>query len=243
MFFAASSGGVRVERAALVVTVAAATTLLTGWSAGSSRYAASGGCGTSAGYSYAGFQHAYPAPGIRATITTLSRPEVESGHVAAWVGIGGRGLGAGGTDAWIQIGVSSFSDGPSELFYEVNSAGAGVRYTPLGVPAGVRYRVAVRELAARRGWWQAWLDGNPVSPAIHLPGSSGRWRPIATAETWDGGRRVCNRFAYRFAAVAVGTRSSWSGFVVGHRFQDPGYRAMRMTSSMFMARAMERPGS
>jgi hypothetical protein len=242
MSFAASSGGVRAERAALVVTVAAAT-LAAGWSAGPGRSATPAGCGTSAGYSYAGFQHAYAAPGIRATITTLERPVVESGHVAAWVGIGGRGLGAGGTDAWIQIGISSFADGPTELFYEVNSSEAGVRYMPLGVPEGARYRVAVRELATRRGWWQAWLDGKPVSPAIHLPGSSGRWRPIATAETWDGGRRVCNRFAYRFAAVAVDTHSSWSRFVVGYRFQDPGYRAVRMTNSMFMARAVERPGS
>lgn len=237
MSFAASSGGVRAERAALVVTVAAATALATGWSAGPSRSAASATCGTSAGYSYAGFQHAYPARGIRATVSPLERPEVESGHVAAWVGIGGRGLGAGGTDAWIQIGITSFADGPSQLFYEVSTYGAGIRYTPLGVAAGVRYRVAVRELATRRGWWRAWLDGEPVSPEVHLPGSSGRWRPIATAETWDGGRRVCNRFAYRFASVAVVTRSSWSGFVVGYRFQDPGYRVVRTTDATFVARA------
>jgi hypothetical protein len=237
MSFAASSGGVRAERALFVVTVAAATVLASGWSAGPTRSAVSAGCGTS-GYSYAGFQHAYGAPGIRATVTPLERPEVESGHVAAWVGVGGRGLGAGGTDAWIQIGISTFSDGASHLYYEVNRHQAGVRYTPLGVPVGVRHRVAVRELAARRGWWRAWLDGKPVSPAVHLAGSSGRWRPVATAETWDGGRRVCNSFAYRFAAVAVVTGGSWSRFVVGHRFQDPGYRVVRTTKSVFVARAV-----
>lgn len=236
MSFAASRGGVRVERALLVVTVAATTAFASAWSAGATPSAASGGCGTS-GYSYAGFQHARAAPGIRATVTPLERPEVESGHVAAWVGVGGRGQGAGGTDAWIQIGISTFSDGASQLYYEVNRNRTGPRYTPLGVAVGVLHRVAVRELASRRGWWRAWLDGKPVSPAVHLPGS-GRWRPIATAEAWDGGRRVCNRFAYRFAAVAVVTRGSWSSFVVGHRFQDAGYRVVRTTSSMFVARAV-----
>ena len=238
MSYAASSGGVRTERALFVVTVVAATVLASGWSAGPTRVTASAGCGI-AGYSYAGFQHAYQAQGIRATLTPLERPEVESGHVAAWVGIGGRGLGTGGTDAWIQIGISSFSDGPSQLFYEVSSYGTGVRYTPLGASVRVRYRVAVRELETRRGWWRAWLDGKPVSAAVHLPGSSGRWRPIATAETWDGGRRVCNRLAYRFAAVAVVTRGSWSRFIVGYRFQDPGYRVVRATNSMFVARAVD----
>ena len=239
MSFAASSGGVRAERALLVVTVAAATAFVSGWTAGPTPSAVSSRCGTS-GYSYAGLQHAYASPGIRATVTPLERPEVESGHVAAWVGVGGGGMGAGGTDAWIQIGISTLSDGASQLYYEVNQHQTGPRYTPLfvGVPVGVRHRVAVHELATRRGWWRAWLDGKPVSPAVHLPGSSGRWRPIATAETWDGGRRVCNRFAYRFASVAVVTRGSWSKFVVGHRFQDPGYEVARRTSSVFVARAL-----
>src|SRR5918995_4392858 len=153
MSFAASRDGIRVERALLVVTVAAATAFVSGWTAGPTPSAVSSRCGTS-GYSYAGLQHAHAAPGIRATVTPLERPDVESGHVAAWVGVGGRGLGAGGTDAWIQIGVSSFSDGASHLYYEINRPGAGPRYTPLDVPLGVRHRVAVRELATRRGWWR-----------------------------------------------------------------------------------------
>ena len=237
MSFAASRGGVRAERALLVVTVAATTAFAAGWTAGPTASAVAGRCGAS-GYSYAGLQHAYAAPGIRATVTPLERPEVESGHVAAWVGVGGSGLGAGGTDAWIQIGISTLSDGASLLYYEVNRPQTGPRYTPLDVPVGVRHRVAVLELPTRRGWWRAWLDGKPVSPAVHLPGSSGHWRPIATAETWDGGRRVCNRFAFRFAAVAVVTRGAWSRFVVGHRFQDPGYVVARTTSSVFVARTV-----
>jgi hypothetical protein len=50
------------------------------------------------------------------------------------------------------------------------------------------------------------LDGKPVSPVIVLPGSHGSQRPIATAESWDGGVIGCNRFSYRFTGLAAATR-------------------------------------
>jgi hypothetical protein len=39
-------------------------------------------------------------------------------HVAAWVGIGGEGLGPGGATEWIQAGLSAFPDGRTELNYD-----------------------------------------------------------------------------------------------------------------------------
>lgn len=226
------------RNACLLAGVAAAAS--SGALVGDGQGATGGACGVP-GYSYAGFQDAQTAHGIRATLMPLARPQVESGHVAAWVGVGGTGLGAGGSDAWIQIGLSSFSDGVSRLYSEVNQPSIGPRYTELatGVSVGARHRVVVLEVASRPGWWRVWLDGTPASTPLYLPGSTRRWRPIATAETWDGGRRVCNRFAYRFERVAVvkARGGSWTPFVVGHRFQGPGYRVLLERPGVFSARA------
>lgn len=193
------------------------------------------------GYSYAGFQAATPAHGVRADVVALGRPHVESGHVAAWVGVGGPGQGPGGSDAWIQVGLSAFEGTGSRLYFEVNRPGVGPRYTELraNVEPGSRHRLAVLEVSRKPGWWRVWVDGKPVSKRLYLPGSSGRWRPIATAETWDGGRRVCNRFVYRFdgLSVAGAPGGSWRRFLTAHRFQDPGYRVVR-GSRGFLARAI-----
>ena len=198
-------------------------------------------CGR-AGYSYAGFQATGPAHGVRADLVALGRPYVQSGHVAAWVGVGGPGQGAGGSDAWIQVGLSAFEGTGSRLYFEVNKPGVGPRYREVraSVAPGSRHRIAVLEVSRRPGWWRVWVDGRPVSKPVYLPGSSGRWRPIATAETWDGGRRVCNRFVYRFDGLSVaGSRGgSWRRFVSGHRFLDPGYRIVNQRHG-FLARAVQ----
>src|SRR5215217_7145627 len=81
-------------------------------------------CGR-AGYSYAGFQATSPARGVRATIAALGAPQVENGHVAAWVGVGGPGQGAGGSDAWIQVGLSAFHGTDGKLYFETNRPGLG----------------------------------------------------------------------------------------------------------------------
>jgi hypothetical protein len=191
------------------------------------------------GYSYAGLQAVRPAHGVRAEIVALGSPQVQSGHVAAWVGVGGPGQGQGGADAWIQVGLSAFQGEGSRLYLEINRPGIGPRYTQLRsfVPAGSRFRVAVRETRGRPGWWSAWVNGRRASQEVYLPGSSGRWRPIATAETWDGGRRVCNLFAYRFnRLVVVAPGRTWRRFERGYRFQDPGYRVLSSRSG-FVARA------
>lgn len=182
------------------------------------------------GYSYAGLQAVRPAHAVRAEVVALGAPYVESGHVAAWVGVGGPGQGKGGTDAWIQVGLSAFQGEGSRLYLEVNRPGVGPRYTELRshVPAGSRFRIAVREVRGKPSWWAVWVNRKRVSNPVYLPGSSRRWRPIVTAETWDGGRRVCNLFRYRFDDVLVVNARSrlWRPFERGYRFQDPGYRVL-----------------
>lgn len=225
-------------RGAVGALAVALTSLVAGAaSAADSRLAP---CGRT-GYSYAGFASAEPAHGVRAELTALSEPSVAGGHVAAWVGVGGPGAGPGGSDAWIQVGVSAISNlADSALYLEIVRPGNAPRYTPLGdVRPGQAHDVAVLEVAGRPGAWRVWVDGKARTPAIELPGSSGRWRPIATAETWDGGRRVCNRFDFSFRRVRVAGHpgGSWRPFVGGQRFQDPGYRVIARSASSFRARA------
>jgi hypothetical protein len=194
--------------------------------------AAVASCGR-AGYSYAGFQAVAPAHGVRADVVAVGAPQVESGHVAAWVGVNGA-------TSWIQVGFSAFRGSGSKLYYEINRPGVGPRYTQVqdDVEAGSHHRLAVLEVFGHRGWWRVWVDGAPVSQPVFLAGSSGRWRPIATAETWDGGRRVCYLFSYKFGRVAVAGRGgAWRRFQRGYRFQDPGYRVLSATNG-FLARAV-----
>ncbi len=63
---------------------------------------------------------------------------------------------------------------------------------------------------------------------VRMRGSSGRWAPIATAESWNAGTPACNAFGFRFERVSVsyGGGGSWRPFVSGHRFLD-GTHALR----------------
>jgi hypothetical protein len=196
-------------------------------------------CGNEAGYAYAGFQSAKRGHGIRATLVSLGNPNVRNGHVAAWVGVGGFGLGPNGTNQWLQVGLNAFRGTGSNLYYEVTTGGAAPRYHEIAanVAPGLRHRVAVLEIGTRPNWWRVWVNGKPASPAIHLPGSSGRFQPIATAETWDGGSHACNGFKYRFdgLGVAAARGGSWQRFVQAHRFEDRGYRVISSASSFVAA--------
>ena len=215
---------------------AAACSLLAALSSPADAASAAGleSCGTQ-GYAYAGFQSARRGYGIRATLAALATPRVSEGHVAAWVGVGGIGLGPNGGNQWLQVGMNAFHGTGTNLFYEVVAGGTAPRYHEIaaGIAPGVRHRVAVLEMTKRPHHWRVWVDGKPVSGPIYLDGSSGRFEPIATAESWDGGTRACNRFAYRFShlAVAASRGGSWQRFVDAHRFHDRGYRLVRSTAS------------
>jgi hypothetical protein len=87
-------------------------------------------------------------------------------------------------------------------------------------------------MAGRPGWWRVWVDGRPATKPVHIHGSSGRWRPVATAESWDGGQSACNGFAYRFEGVAVahGRGGAWQPFAPRFRFLHAGYGLRRLAS-------------
>lgn len=191
------------------------------------------------GYSYAGLESAARAYGVAATVTSLAPPRVESGHVAAWVGVGGHGAGPGGSDAWIQVGLSAFPGSSGRLYYELKRPETPVRYVELGapVPAGERHRVAVLELASKPNWWRAWVDGRPVTPPVLLRGSHGSWKPVATTESWDGGRPACNRYRYRYERVMLASRAGggWTALSTTHVIRSPRYRVIRRPPAGFDA--------
>jgi hypothetical protein len=176
------------------------------------------------GYSYAGHQSSYRGHGVRATIELTRAPAVEAGHVAGWVGVGGPGQGASGGDAWIQAGIASMPGMQPFLYAEITREGRDPEFMLLeeSVAIGRGHRVAVLEMSGRAGWWRVWVDGQAVTEPVRLRGSSGRWAPIATSESWNAGTSSCNSFGFRFERVSVsyGGGGSWRPFVSGHRFLD-----------------------
>lgn len=191
------------------------------------------------GYTYAGRLSATRAHGVRAELTALADPHVAAGHVAAWVGVGGVGEGPNGTNAWLQVGLSAFRASGNRLYYEVARPGVPPTYHELAADVGTgdRLRVAVLEMNQRPNYWRVWVNGKAVSDAVHLPASHGRWRPIATAESWAGVGSACNRFTYRFERVRVAAAAggSWRSFVGGHTFLDSRYRLLDRGGSTFVA--------
>src|SRR5262245_51235522 len=157
-------------------------------------------------FSYAGLQADDTAHGVRATITPLASPSVDNGHVAGWIGVGGVDAGPRGTAEWLQTGLASFA--PSNemfVYYEVTIAGKSPMYHELkaDVKPGEKHDLAILEVRGHDSWWRVWVDGKPVTKAIHLPGSHGKWYPQATAENWNGGTGTCNSYAYGFSNVRL----------------------------------------
>jgi hypothetical protein len=209
--------------------------------AGESGTATAGGssaCGHDAdgnGYTYAGHQSTTTAHGVRATITPTRALNVAAGHVAGWVGVGGPGQGANGEDAWLQVGIASVEGTQPFVYAEIARDGRQPQFMLLreGLRIGESHRVAVLETSGRPGWWQVWVNGNPATKPLRIEGSSGRWAPIATAESWDGGRGACNRFAFRFERVSVsyGAGGAWRQFVPGYQFLDGGHELQALATT------------
>ena len=187
------------------------------------------------GYTYAGHQASHHGHGVRATVTPTRALEVQAGHVSGWVGVGGPGQGANGEDAWIQVGIASMNGMEPFLYAEITRGGRTPQFILLeaGAKIGQPRSLAVLEMGRKPGFWRVWVDGTPRTKPVRLRGSSGRWAPIATAESWNGGEAACNRFAYRFERVSVsyGGGGSWKPFVSAHRFLDSGYQLRALATA------------
>lgn len=189
-------------------------------------------------YSYAGIVGRKTARGVVATLELTALPQIVHGHIAAWVGVGGVGLGPRGTNAWLQVGFAATESQESALYYEV----ARPRQTPslieLGrdVAVGQGHRVGVIELQRRPGWWRVWIDGSAVTAPIYLASSHDRWAPVATSESWNGGVTSCNAFAYRFTNIrALPARSTWHPLLDAYAIETPGYSVQRgLAANMFV---------
>jgi hypothetical protein len=229
-------GGVTVR---LLLALLLASLVLAALSAASRPATAGGVCGggvaAKSGYSYAGHQATRTGHGVRATISAVRAPEVAGGHVAGWVGLGGPGQGPNGSDMWIQTGIASMPDLGTFLYAEVARPGRRPTFMLLedDVPVGATRRLAVLEMSKRPERWRIWVDGEPVTAPIHLRGSSERWAPIATAESWSGGGPSCNRFAFRFERVSVshGRGGSWFAFRPGYHFRDGNYELRQLAAA------------
>jgi len=201
---------VRVNVGLVFAAVLAAVTVGT---ASPERGTSSEGCGQGAvgagRYAYAGYQAASSAHGVRATITALSIPNVGAGHVAAWIGVGGPDSGPGGTDSWLQAGVAALPGGEPFVYAEVvhPDRPPELRTIASNVAPGRAHRLAVLEIKQRPGWWRVWVDGSVVVEAIRLLGTVGGWKPIATAESWNGSHSASRTSCLQTREAAHGVHS------------------------------------
>jgi hypothetical protein len=213
--------------------VAALAVFLSPAGANSSSLACGSGTHGSQGYAYAGLQSKRVGSGVRATITALREPSVAAGHAAGWIGVGGPGAGPNGETMWLQTGVAAMPGTPLMVYAEITRPGRDPAFVPLhqDVAVGESHRLAVLEISRRPGVWRVWLDGQPVTDPIVLPGSHRRWEPLATAESWNGGAATCNGFRFRFERVGVARSlgGSWQPFVPGTTFRDRGYQVRQLS--------------
>ena len=208
-----------------------------GLAAGERKVQAAHGCW--AGYSYNGVQSTGRAYGVSATLTLGAHSVVSNGHVAAWIGVGGAGLGPGGSDEWIQAGIAHDAGGLDVLYYEYKQPGDSVAtYVRLfNVAPGKSHSLVVYERGGRRDSWRVIVDGTKVSSPIRLPGSHGRFQPVATAENWDGGvSGSCNGYDFDFSNLAVRSQyaGAWQAFDLSRVLRDPAY-AIKLRASGFTA--------
>jgi hypothetical protein len=168
-----------------------------------------GGAARGPGYTYAGVVSPSAVGGVAATVS-VDFVDVHGGHVAAWVGVGGPGLGPHGIDEWIQVGVDTIAGTTgTKVYYEVKR-GVAYRYgeLPLSVGMGEQHRLEVLESAAHPGWWRARVDGSPIGPLVFLPGSHGAWPAQIVAENWILAASDCNSFGFQFSRLTTRTAAA-----------------------------------
>jgi hypothetical protein len=222
----------------LLVPVAAATLAAACSLALPQRSGAAVTCASST-YSYAGVSSINARYGVAASISAVRRPTVLKGHVAAWVGVGGAGLGPGSTDEWLQVGISARPGEDPALYYEVALPNRAPRYVMLKghLPIAKTFDVSVLESRSHPGSWRVWVNGAKMTAPIYLPGSHGAWKPIATAESWSGDAGgSCNAFAFKFQRINVATKpgGGWQP-IKGRVLADAGYRVEHEPQSALLA--------
>jgi hypothetical protein len=217
--------------AALLTTLAAAlvavlATILPATAAASAATCGSGANG-SPGYAYAGHQSASISHGIRATITPTRKPSIANGHVAGWIGVGGPRQGPNGETMWLQTGIAGIPGMGLVVYAEITRPGADPVFIPLAenVSPGQSVKLAVLEVSRRPDYWRVWLNGQAATQPIHLRGSTKQWKPIATAESFNGNAGACNTFGFRFEQVGLARSKggTWRTFQPGFRFLDRGF--------------------
>jgi hypothetical protein len=160
------------------------------------------------GYSYGGYAGRDGVAGVAATISATALPAVWTGHVAAWIGVGGIHQGLHGASEWLQAGIAAFPRVGLHLYVEEVSRGEARRFVDLG-PAVVGRRYRVRVVETGHDLWRAFVDGRRVGESAYLPTAGGSWRPVATAESWAAGSSTCNRYTYRFDGVTALQSRVW----------------------------------
>jgi hypothetical protein len=188
------------------------------------------------GYTYAGLYTDKPVSGVAASLSMENMPNVDGGHVAAWVGVGGSGLGPGGVDEWLQVGLASFEQPEARLYYELTLPGKNPKFTELasGIKPGEVLHVAVLELPFQPNDWIV-ITPKGIEGPFHLPASHGKWGPVATGESWAKGGSLCNTYSYRFDGVQVASGHGWTPMRHSLKLQDRGWRVHRLSPSSFSA--------
>jgi hypothetical protein len=169
-------------------------------------------------YLYGGVQSFGHVTGIAATLTPLTQPQVASGHVAAWVGVGGPGGGTGGIDDWLQAVVNGFEDGRMTVYIELRR-GAYYYYRRVFTPLrlGLAHRFALRQTTPGR--WRGLRDRQTVGRHRLDPQ---RWPGQETTESWKVRGGSCNRFRYRLTTIRVLHDERWRALASLLRFSDAG---------------------
>jgi hypothetical protein len=198
-----------------------------------------------AGYRYAGVYTTKPVAGVAASLTMLAKPSVAAGHVAGWVGVGGAGLGPGGTDEWLQVGFASFDRPDGRLYYELALPHQQPKFVELasGIQPGQEIRVAVLELPFHPNQWVV-VTPQGIAGPFELPRSHRRWSPTATGESWArSGAPVCNSYDYRFHDVQLDANGDWQALAHASVLQDSGWVVQRESPSTFVARSAPTRGA
>jgi hypothetical protein len=223
----------------LRILAAAGAALAAACAAALPAQAAPAGCGATS-YSYAGVLSPTATSGVGARLSSSRLPNVASGHVAGWVGVGGAGMGPNSSDEWLQVGISATADAGQTLYYEVARPNQAPRYVTLraNIPVGKAFDVAVLESQAHSGSWRVWVNGVAVTSTIFLPGSHAAWRATVTAESWNGDTAgACNGYSFRFGQVRVATTpgGALQPMSGGSVIADPGYHVHRGLDTLLAA--------